>query len=140
MTARSSPPPPSPTNCAPRGAGRARYYEGVVAHQQAAMPEQLLLFPDTDVEAPEAGGEPADYMKRLRALKKARSGTGVQGLTAEQISSIQVRIEEMKRRGEALRERYEPLPEAPVPRLVLEDQERGQRPGQPGTGHGGVSR
>ncbi|MEV7676705.1 hypothetical protein [Streptomyces sp. NPDC088752] len=104
------------------------------------MPEQLLLLPDTDVEEPEAGGDPADYMEKLRALKKARAETGVQDLTAEQISSIQVRIEEMKERGKALRERYEPRPEAPVPRPVLEDQERGQRPGQPGTGHGGASR
>ncbi|MFJ3505390.1 MobF family relaxase [Streptomyces sp. NPDC090135] len=123
-----------------RGAGRARYYEGVVVHQQAAMPEQLLLFPDPDVEEPEAGGEPTDYMERLRVPQKARARTGAQDLTAEQISSIQARIEEMKRRGEALRERYEPRPEAPVSRPVLEDQERGQRPGQPGAGHGGVSR
>ncbi|WP_432129316.1 hypothetical protein [Streptomyces sp. bgisy082] len=43
-------------------------------------------------------------MERLRALRKARSGTDVQDLTTEQISSIQARIEEMKERGEALRE------------------------------------
>ncbi|MFF5638278.1 MobF family relaxase [Streptomyces sp. NPDC012825] len=125
---------------AARGAGRTRYYEGVVAHQQAAMPEQLLPFPTVDADAQESEGESANYMERLRALRKARSGTDVQDLTAEQISSIQTRIEEMKRRGEALRERYEPRPEAPAPRLVLEDQERGQHPGQPGPGHGGASR
>ncbi|MGA4980286.1 hypothetical protein [Streptomyces cinereoruber] len=79
-------------------------------------------------------------MERLRALRKERARAGVQDLTVEQISSIQIRIEEMKRRGEALRKRYERRPEAPVPRLVLKDQERGQRPGQPGTGHGGASR
>ncbi|MFF5639748.1 hypothetical protein [Streptomyces sp. NPDC012825] len=127
---------------AARGAGRARYYEGVVAHQQAAMPEQLLPFPivDVDADAEESEGEPANYMERLRALRKERAKTGGQDLTAEQISSIQIRIEEMKKRGEALRERYEPRPEASTPRPVLEDQERGQRPGKPGTGHGGASR
>ncbi|MFC7934047.1 MobF family relaxase [Streptomyces cinereoruber] len=127
---------------AARGTGRARYYESVTAHQQAAMPEQLLPLFDTasDTEEPEDGGEPADYMERLRALQKARAETGAQDLTTEQISSIQVRIEEMKARGKALRERYAPHPEAPVPRPVLEDQERGQRPGQPGTGHGGPRR
>ncbi|MFE5514023.1 MobF family relaxase [Streptomyces sp. NPDC056529] len=127
---------------AARGAGRTRYYEGVTAHQQAAMPEQLLLFPivDANTDAEEPEGEPADYMERLRALRKARSGTDVQDLTTEQISSIQTRIEEMKRRGQALRERYEPRPEAPAPRPILEHQERGQGSEQPGTGHGGPSR
>ncbi|MEW1906217.1 hypothetical protein [Streptomyces sp. NPDC086147] len=79
-------------------------------------------------------------MERLRALQKTRAETGGQDLTAEQISSIQTRIEEMKKRGEALRERYETRPEAPAPRPVLEDQEHRQHPGQPGTGHGGASR
>ncbi|MFE0776791.1 MobF family relaxase [Streptomyces sp. NPDC058861] len=129
---------------AARGAGRARYYEGVTAHQQAAMPEQLLPLFDTasDIEEPEAGGEPADWMERLRALQKVRAKTGAQDLTTEQISSIHARIEEMKARGEALRGRYEPHPEAPAPRPVLEDQERGQHSGQPGPGpgHGGASR
>ncbi len=124
---------------AARGAGRARYYEGVTAHQQAAMPEQLLLFPDTDVEEPEGESEPTDYMERLRALQKTRAETGAQDLTTEQIS-IQARIEEMKTRAKMLRERYEPRPEAPAPRPVLKDQEREQRPEQPGTGHGGPSR
>ncbi|MFE5512358.1 hypothetical protein ACFQ9J_17430 [Streptomyces sp. NPDC056529] len=106
------------------------------------MPEQLLPLFDTasDIEEPEDGGEPADYMERLRALQRARAETGAQDLTTEQISSIQNRIEEMKRRGQALRERYEPGLEASAPRPVLEDQERGQRSGQSGTGHGGASR
>ncbi|WP_435206932.1 MobF family relaxase [Streptomyces sp. bgisy104] len=127
---------------AARGAGRAQYYEGVTAHQQAAMPEQLLPLFDTasDIEEPEDGDEPADWMERLRALQKVRAETGAQDLTTEQINSIQARIEEMKARGKALRERYAPHPEAPAPRPVLEDQERGQSPGQPGPGHGGTSR
>ncbi|WP_158713618.1 hypothetical protein [Streptomyces bikiniensis] len=114
-------------------------YEGVTAHQQAAMPEQLLLFPDTDVEEPEGESEPTDYMERLRALQRARAKTGTQDLTTEQIS-IQARIEEMKTRAKMLRERYEPRPEAPAPRPVLKDQEHRQHPGQPSTGHGGASR
>ncbi|WP_158708710.1 hypothetical protein [Streptomyces bikiniensis] len=118
---------------------RWAHYEGVTAHQQAAMPEQLLLFPDTDVEEPEGESEPTDYMERLRALQRARAKTGTQDLTTEQIS-IQARIEEMKTRAKMLRERYEPRPEAPAPRPVLKDQEHRQHPGQPSTGHGGASR
>ncbi|MFC8176759.1 hypothetical protein [Streptomyces sp. NPDC057325] len=55
---------------AARGTGRARYYEGVTAYQQTAMPEQLLPVFDTasDIEEPEVGDEPTDYMERLRAL------------------------------------------------------------------------
>ncbi|MFC8583719.1 hypothetical protein ACFUGD_03995 [Streptomyces sp. NPDC057217] len=55
---------------AARGVGRTRYYEGVTAHQQAAMPEQLLPLFDTasDIKEPEVGGEPADCMERLWAL------------------------------------------------------------------------
>ncbi|MFZ4302279.1 hypothetical protein ACOZE3_30770 [Streptomyces cinereoruber] len=108
------------------------------------MPEQLLPFPiadaDADAEEPEDGDEPADYMERLWALQKARAETGAQDLTTEQVNSIQARIEEMKHRAKALRERYAPYPEAPASLLVLEDQQGRQHPGQPGTGHGGVSR
>ncbi|MFF5391824.1 hypothetical protein ACFY5H_26290 [Streptomyces sp. NPDC013012] len=127
---------------AARGTGRARYYEGVTAHQQTAMPEQLLPVFDTasDIEEPEVGDEPTDYMERLRALQRARAETDAQDLTTEQINSIQARIEEMKERGKALRQRYAPHPEAPAPRPVLEDQQRRQHAGQPGTGRGGPNR
>ncbi|MYV70261.1 hypothetical protein GT043_30825 [Streptomyces sp. SID2131] len=63
-------------------------------------------------------------MERLRALQKARAKTGVQDLTAEQISSIQTRVEEMKARGEALRE-------LPFPGWSSRTRSAGSVPGSP---------
>ncbi|MEU0405468.1 hypothetical protein ABZ318_35740 [Streptomyces sp. NPDC006197] len=83
--------------------------------------------------------EPAEDMERLRAFQETRAGKGTEDLTAEQISNIQARIEEMTTRGKTLRERYSHRPEAPTLKPVLEDQQRGQRPERPGPGDGGVS-
>jgi hypothetical protein len=71
---------------------RGRAYD-VVAHQQAAMPEQLLAPPAAEVEhddqEPEAGrGEVID-MTALRALRKSRTDVEALYLTTDRLRHLQ---------------------------------------------------
>ncbi|MGW1974244.1 MobF family relaxase [Streptomyces sp. NPDC001889] len=87
--------------------GRGRGYD-VVAHQQAAMPEQLLpplaVEPDRDDDGQEPEAEPREAVDftELRALRKSRTDAESLDLTAEQLRHIQ---EAHKRAGEQARER-----------------------------------
>ncbi|WP_237329897.1 hypothetical protein [Streptomyces sp. CBMAI 2042] len=67
-------------------AGRGRVYD-VVAHQQAAMPEQLIP-PEHDQE-PEAGPGEANDMKALRALRASRTDMEALDLTADRLRHLQ---------------------------------------------------
>ncbi|MFH9400779.1 hypothetical protein ACH4JS_13550 [Streptomyces sp. NPDC017638] len=71
---------------------RGQAYE-VVAHQQAAMPEQLLAPPAAEVEhndqEPEAGRGEAIDMTALRALRKSRPDMEALGLTADRLRCLQ---------------------------------------------------
>ncbi|WP_167381348.1 MobF family relaxase [Streptomyces misionensis] len=65
----------------------------VVAHQQAAMPEQLLAPPVAEVEhddqEPETGRGEAIDMTALRALRKSRTDVEALDLTADRLRRLQ---------------------------------------------------
>ncbi|MFG3042879.1 MobF family relaxase [Streptomyces sp. NPDC048330] len=71
---------------------RGRAYD-VVAHQQAAMPEQLLppaaADPEHDDQAPEAGPGEAIDMTALRALRESRTDVEALDLTADRLRRLQ---------------------------------------------------
>ncbi|WP_234321278.1 hypothetical protein [Streptomyces katrae] len=73
---------------------RGRAYD-VVAHQQAAMYEQLLAPPGADPEdedddqEPEAGRSGAIDMTALRALRESRTDVEALDLTAERLRHLQ---------------------------------------------------
>ncbi|MFC8373383.1 hypothetical protein ACFUIT_36435 [Streptomyces sp. NPDC057239] len=70
---------------------RGRAYD-VVAHQQAAMPEQLLApepaDPERDDQEPEAGRVEAIDMTALRALRESRTDVEALDLTAERLRHL----------------------------------------------------
>ncbi|MGW5505949.1 hypothetical protein [Streptomyces rochei] len=67
---------------------RGRAYV-VVAHQQAAMPDQLLASepadPEYDDQEPKAGRGEAIDLTALRALRKSRTDVEVPDLTADRL-------------------------------------------------------
>ncbi|MDX3481995.1 MobF family relaxase, partial [Streptomyces scabiei] len=71
---------------------RGRAYD-VVAHQQAAMPEQLLTPPAADPEhddqEPEAGRQEAIDLTALRALRESRTDVEALDLTADRLRRLQ---------------------------------------------------
>ncbi|MEU9706902.1 MobF family relaxase [Streptomyces sp. NPDC047981] len=73
-------------------AARGRAYD-VVAHQQAAMPEQLLppaaAAPEHEDQEPEAGPREAIDMTALRALRESRTDVEALDLTAGQLRHLQ---------------------------------------------------
>ncbi|MEU6777156.1 hypothetical protein [Streptomyces sp. NPDC046759] len=74
-------------------ATRRRAYD-VVAHQQAAMPEQLLALPaaDPEYDDQESEAEPREAvdMTALRALRESRTDVEALDLTAERLRRLQV--------------------------------------------------
>ncbi|WP_405498907.1 hypothetical protein OG501_00055 [Streptomyces niveus] len=85
-------------------AALGRAYD-VAAHQQAAVPEQLLAHrEDTGPDRPEPGKEPrsAIDLTAVRALKKSRTDVEALGLTDEQLRRIQ---DASARAGEQCRKR-----------------------------------
>lgn len=85
-------------------AGRGRAYD-VAAHQQAAMPEQLLAHrEDTGPDRPVPGEEPrsAIDLTAVRALKKSRTDVEARGLTDEQLRRLK---DASARAGEQCRKR-----------------------------------
>ncbi|MDK1349097.1 MobF family relaxase [Streptomyces sp. 378] len=71
---------------------RGRAYD-VVAHQQAAMPEQLLApaaaDPERDDQEPEAGRREVIDLTALRALRKSRTDVEALDLTADRLRRLQ---------------------------------------------------
>ncbi|WP_433394871.1 MobF family relaxase [Streptomyces sp. CA-146814] len=71
---------------------RGRAYD-VVAHQQAAMPEQLLApepaDPEHDDQEPKAGREEAIDLTALRALRDSRTDVEALDLTADRLRRLQ---------------------------------------------------
>lgn len=71
---------------------RGRAYD-VVAHQQAAMPEQLLApepaDPEHDDQEPKTGRGEAIDMTALRALRKSRTDVEALDLTADRLRRLQ---------------------------------------------------
>ncbi|MEU8842699.1 MobF family relaxase [Streptomyces roseus] len=69
---------------------RGRTYD-VVTHQQAAMPEQLLVSPAADPDddqEPEAGPREAIDMKALRALRESRTDVEALDVTADRLRHL----------------------------------------------------
>ncbi|MFF8960776.1 MobF family relaxase [Streptomyces sp. NPDC014894] len=111
----------------------------VAAHQQAAMPEQLLPPPlsagtdrDDDQEQPAEPREALD-LTEVRVLKKSRTDVESLDLTAEQLRRL---LEEYTRAGEEARERTaryaEPDDVGEPDRPVRGGDQQAHRPQQPG--------
>ncbi|MCY0947020.1 MobF family relaxase [Streptomyces antarcticus] len=113
---------------------RGREYD-VVAHQQAAMPEQLLAPPAADPEddRPEPKDEPrtALDMAVLRALRESSTDVEALDFTAEQLRRV---TDAYTKAAEGARERsmkYGASEDAPAPRPAREDDQRAHRLQQP---------
>ncbi|MCX4598830.1 relaxase domain-containing protein [Streptomyces sp. NBC_01549] len=118
---------------AARRTGRA-LYDDVVAHQQAAMPEQLLIpFPDTDEDADSEPRSALD-MAALRALKESRTDVEALDFTAERLRHLQDAFTVAADRARATMDRYADLEDTGGPHPVREDDQRAHQPHQPGSG------
>ncbi|MFC9625808.1 MobF family relaxase [Streptomyces sp. NPDC056930] len=116
---------------ATRRTGRA-LYDDIVAHQQAAMLEQLLIpVPDTDAEP----RSPLD-MTALRALKEPRTDVEALDLTAERLRHLQDAFTAAADRARATMDRYADRENTDGPHPVREDDQQAHRPQQPGPHRG----
>ncbi|MFF1659593.1 hypothetical protein [Streptomyces sp. NPDC058255] len=78
-----------------------------MAHQQAAMPEQLLIpFPDDANEDTDSEPRPALDMTALRALKKSRTDVEALDLTTERLRHLQDAFTAAADRARATMDRY----------------------------------
>lgn len=115
---------------------RGRAYD-VVAHQQAAMPEQLLApersGPENDDHEQKPGRSEALDLTALRALRQSRTDVEALELTAEQLRHLAAAL---TKTGEGARARKkkctgrETTP--PVDPVRQEEQHRPQQPGPHG--------
>ncbi|MCO6698861.1 MobF family relaxase [Streptomyces sp. Vc17.3-30] len=118
---------------------RGRAYD-VVAHQQAAMPEQLLApepaDPEHDDQEPKAGRGEAIDLTALRALRKSRTDVEALDLTADRLRRLQ---DVFTKAGEAARTRAarRTAPgDADTAHPVRQDDQQAHRPQQPGPRRG----
>ncbi|MFF3740905.1 hypothetical protein [Streptomyces sp. NPDC002566] len=111
---------------AARRTGRALY--DVVAHQQAAMPDQLLIpFPDAS-EDTDTEPRPALDMTALRALKKSRTDVEALDLTAERLRHLQDAFTTAADRARATMDRYAGRNDAEGPHPVREADQQTHHP------------
>ncbi|MET7889182.1 hypothetical protein [Streptomyces avermitilis] len=114
---------------------RGRAYD-VVAHQQAAMPEQLLAPPAADSEhddqEPEAGRQEAVDLTALRALRKSRTDVEALDLTAERLRHLGDAFTAAADRARATMDRYAHRDDADDAHPVREDDQQAHRPQEPG--------
>ncbi|WP_256919263.1 MobF family relaxase [Streptomyces hilarionis] len=112
---------------------RGRTYD-VVAHQQAAMPEQLLAPPavevETDDQEPEAGRQEAIDLTALRALRESRTDVEALDLTAERLRHLGAAFTAAADRARATMDRYTDGKDTGAPHPVREDDQRANRPQQ----------
>jgi len=113
---------------------RGRGYD-VVAHQQAAMPEQLLgpvaADPERDDQEPEVGVEEAIDFKELRALKASRTDVEALDFTAEQLRRATEVFTKAGDDAAARTRKYTDPQDASAPHPMHEDDQRAHRPQQP---------
>ncbi|GGT64765.1 hypothetical protein GCM10010207_75010 [Streptomyces atratus] len=115
---------------AARRTGRALYDD--VVHQQAAMPEQLLIpFSDAD-----AGPQSALDMTALRALQESRTDVEALDLTAERLRHLQDAFTAAADRARATMDRYADRENTDGPHPVREDDPQPHRRQQPGPHRG----
>ncbi|MFC8015380.1 hypothetical protein [Streptomyces cinereoruber] len=121
---------------------RGRAYD-VVAHQQAAMPEQLLASepadPEHDDQGPKAGRGEAIDMTALRALRKSRTDVEALDLTAERLRRIQEVATKMADDSRVRSDRHTAQADASAvhpTRPVRPDGQQAHRPQEPGAHRG----
>ncbi|MFD5143028.1 hypothetical protein [Streptomyces sp. NPDC058401] len=110
----------------------------VTAHQQAAMPEQLPVPPDADLEdhEPEVRPREAIDMKALRALRKSRTDVEALDLTVERLRHRQGVFNKAADDSRTRVTRYAEPDDADAERLVRQDDQQAHHP-QPPTSHRG---
>ncbi|MFB7258068.1 MobF family relaxase [Streptomyces nojiriensis] len=121
---------------------RGRAYD-VVAHQQAAMPEQLLppaaADPEHDGQEPEAVPGEAIDMTALRALRDSRTDVEALDLTADRLRHLQdvfAKAGEDARTRAARAARRAAPDDADAAHPVRQDDQQAQHPQQPGPHRG----
>ncbi|MFJ1673188.1 MobF family relaxase [Streptomyces bottropensis] len=118
---------------------RGRAYD-VVAHQQAAMPEQLLAPPAADPEhndqEPEAGRREAIDLTALRALRESRTDVEALDLTAERLRHLGAAFTAAADRSRATMDRYAEQDDTDGAQPVRQDDQRAHRPQEPGPHRG----
>ncbi|MFF1268789.1 hypothetical protein ACFVZE_23445 [Streptomyces anulatus] len=104
---------------------RGRAYD-VVAHQQAAMPELLLVHRDADPDhqEPEVGVEEAIDLTALRALKASRTDVEALDFTAEQLRRVTEVFTKAGDDAAARTKKYTDPQDAPAPHPVREDDQQ----------------
>ncbi|MFJ1782293.1 hypothetical protein ACIOKA_36925 [Streptomyces anulatus] len=113
---------------------RGRAYD-VVAHQQAAMPEQLLApepaESEHDDQEPEAGRGEAIDMKALRALRESRTDVEALDVTAERLRRLQDAFTAGADRAHRTMGRYTHRDDAETPHPARRDDQQAHRPQEP---------
>ncbi len=127
------------TTTATATAVRGRAYD-VVAHQQAAMPEQLLVPPAADPEhddqEPEAGRQEAIDLTALRALRESRTDVEALDLTAERLRHLGAAFTAAADRARATMDRCTEQDDADAVRPVRQGDQQAHRPQEPGPHRG----
>ncbi|MGW2918187.1 hypothetical protein ACWDBF_10010 [Streptomyces angustmyceticus] len=120
-------------------AARGRAYD-VVAHQQAAMPEQLpppaAAEPEHGHQKPEADPQEAIDLTALRALRKSRTDVEALDLTAERLRLLQDAITKAADDSHARTDRHAEPDDAEGAHPVRQDHQQAHRPQQPGAHRG----
>ncbi|MCX5078609.1 hypothetical protein OHA84_37110 [Streptomyces sp. NBC_00513] len=118
---------------------RGRAYD-VVAHQQAAMPEQLLAPPAAEAEhddqEPEPGRQEAIGMTAVRALRESRTDVEALDLTADRLRLIQETAAKMAAESRLRADRHTGQHDTDVVRPVRPDDQQAHRPQGPGPHRG----
>ncbi|WP_432065602.1 MobF family relaxase [Streptomyces sp. C10-9-1] len=118
---------------------RGRAYD-VVAHQQAAMPEQLLApeptDPEHDDQEPKTGRGDAIDMTALRALRKSRTDVEALDLTDDRLRRIREAAAKMVNDARVRSDRHTTPADADAVRPVRPDDQQAHRPQQPGAHRG----
>ncbi|MEU2718036.1 hypothetical protein [Streptomyces sp. NPDC007205] len=118
-------------------AARGGAYD-VGAHQQAAMPEQLLALPAAGPEHAdqelEAGSREAIDLTALRTLRESRTDVEALDLTAERLRRLQDAF--TKAVDDSRADRYADRDVADAVHPVREDEQQAHRPQQPGPRRG----
>ncbi|MCX5078620.1 hypothetical protein OHA84_37045 [Streptomyces sp. NBC_00513] len=118
---------------------RGRAFD-VLAHQQAAMPEQLLAAAAADPDdedqdedqEPEVGRGGAIDMTALRALRESRTDVEALDLTAERLRHLQDAFTKAAGDSRTRATRYAQQDDAAAVRPVRRDDQQAHRPPEPG--------
>ncbi|MCT2546282.1 MobF family relaxase [Streptomyces atratus] len=118
---------------------RGRAYD-VVAHQRAAMPEQLLAPAAADLEndeqEPEAGRQEAVDLTALRALRESRTDVEALDLTADRLRRLQEVFTKAADDSRVRADRYPEQDDADAARPVHQDDQQAHHPQGPGPHRG----